>query len=198
MTCTYLKGYRTVLSLSLFALIWIAGMAAYAQDSVPTLKFPTTAEEIEDLVLKAKTQKFQPKSYQIPATKGIEKIVDDPQPDPQPLETLGAMVLFKFDSTEIEAESYRVLEAYATALTGKLNEMTVTINGHTDSTGDDAYNWQLSERRAQAIKEWLIREYRIAPERLTVMAYGETKPLVNNDTKENRALNRRVEFSFWQ
>ena len=67
------------------------------------------------------------------------------------------------------------------------------IAGHTDSTGPDAYNMQLGERRASAVQGLLVDEG-ITSSRLKVHSYGETKPIESNDTKEGRAANRRVEI----
>jgi len=69
----------------------------------------------------------------------------------------------------------------------------IEIAGHTDSDGDAAYNLTLSQNRVNSVKAKLI-EMEIEADRLKAIGYGETKPLVSNDTKENKRLNRRVEF----
>jgi outer membrane protein OmpA-like peptidoglycan-associated protein len=69
----------------------------------------------------------------------------------------------------------------------------VEIGGHTDSIGSDAYNQRLSERRARAVADELIRDG-ISASRLTVRGYGERKPVADNKTEEGRARNRRVEI----
>ena len=69
----------------------------------------------------------------------------------------------------------------------------IEIAGHTDSDGNDAYNLTLSQNRVNSVKSKLI-EMGIEANRLKAIGYGETKPLVSNDTKENKRLNRRVEF----
>ncbi|MBU1667202.1 OmpA family protein [bacterium] len=69
----------------------------------------------------------------------------------------------------------------------------VHIGGHTDSSGDDTHNLNLSQSRVDSVKKALI-DLGIASDRLESVGYGETKPLVSNDTKENRRINRRVEF----
>ena len=69
----------------------------------------------------------------------------------------------------------------------------VEIAGHTDSSGDDAYNLNLSQSRVDSVKKRLI-EMGIDSSRLEAIGYGETQALVSNDTEENRHLNRRVEF----
>jgi outer membrane protein OmpA-like peptidoglycan-associated protein len=67
------------------------------------------------------------------------------------------------------------------------------IQGHTDSTGNAAFNQQLSERRAAAVMDYLV-EKGVAPEKLKSRGLGLKLPAANNDTAEGRAMNRRVEF----
>lgn len=66
------------------------------------------------------------------------------------------------------------------------------IGGHTDSTGSDAYNQKLSQRRADAVKDMLVNRFGIDASRLTSVGYGESKPIASNDTVDGRAQNRRV------
>jgi OOP family OmpA-OmpF porin len=70
------------------------------------------------------------------------------------------------------------------------------ISGHTDSTYTKAHNQKLSERRANSVKEYIIKNFGIAPERLTSKGYGMDKPIATNKTKEGRATNRRIEANF--
>lgn len=72
-------------------------------------------------------------------------------------------------------------------------ELQIELAAHTDDVGTDAYNDQLSSRRGEAVKEYIVRKG-IARERLTSVGYGKRRPLVANDSDENRAVNRRVEF----
>jgi OOP family OmpA-OmpF porin len=69
---------------------------------------------------------------------------------------------------------------------------TVVIEGHTDSTGEAAYNLDLSQRRADSVRDYLIDNYGISPDRLTAKGYGEERPVASNDTAEGRTQNRRV------
>ena len=71
-------------------------------------------------------------------------------------------------------------------------DKTATISGHTDSTGSEAYNQKLSERRAISVKEEIVKQG-ISPDRLDAKGYGEEKPIATNKTKEGRQANRRVE-----
>jgi outer membrane protein OmpA-like peptidoglycan-associated protein len=69
----------------------------------------------------------------------------------------------------------------------------ITLDGHTDSTGTRQYNERLSLARARAVAEFL-RAHGIAPTRMTTRGYGSSQPAAPNDTEQNRALNRRVEI----
>ncbi len=68
------------------------------------------------------------------------------------------------------------------------------IEGHTDSQGDDAFNLDLSQRRANSVRRYLV-EQGITAERLEAVGYGETKPVDTNKTAAGRENNRRVEFT---
>ena len=70
--------------------------------------------------------------------------------------------------------------------------VTTTVEGHTDSVGSDAYNQNLSERRANAVREALISEG-VDGSRVSSVGYGEARPIADNSTDEGRSMNRRVE-----
>lgn len=100
-------------------------------------------------------------------------------------------VNFGFDSAKITNKADNKIEEYATFM--KENpESKATIKGHTDSTGPEKYNQQLSEKRANAVKAEL-ENLGIESNRLKAIGFGETRPLVPNDTRANRAQNRRVD-----
>ncbi len=73
----------------------------------------------------------------------------------------------------------------------------VEIQGYTDSTGDESYNKDLSQYRAESIRDYLIRRG-IKPERLITNGYGEQFPIASNSTREGRIKNRRVEFALME
>ncbi len=100
-----------------------------------------------------------------------------------------------FDSGKdvVKPESYGSVKEIATVL--KENpDVKIRIVGHTDSDGDDALNLDLSKRRAAAVKGFLEKEFGIAAERIQTDGMGEKEPVASNDTPENKAKNRRVEF----
>jgi len=73
------------------------------------------------------------------------------------------------------------------------SDILVEISGHTDNVGSNSSNQRLSQRRADAVKAWLVSKG-IAPDRISAVGYGEESPRVANDTESNRRMNRRIEF----
>ena len=71
----------------------------------------------------------------------------------------------------------------------------IEISAHTDDIGSDAYNLRLSKKRGEATAEYLIKQEGVNPAQLKTVGYGKNKPLVPNTSDENRAINRRVEFT---
>ena len=101
------------------------------------------------------------------------------------------MVNFGFDSTKVEEKYFNDLGELAEFLK-RFEDVGVDIEGHTDSSGPEDYNQQLSQRRSQAVVDMLVNEYGIAPERLEAVGYGESQPVADNSTAEGREENRRV------
>lgn len=102
-------------------------------------------------------------------------------------------ILFDVNSDKINPASYGVLKDIAATL--KANPaIQVQIVGHTDSDGEAAANQSLSERRAQAVVTILQQEFSIEAGRLKASGKGESEPVVDNNTPQNKAMNRRVEF----
>jgi OOP family OmpA-OmpF porin len=70
---------------------------------------------------------------------------------------------------------------------------TTVIEGHTDSVGSAVLNKQLSQQRAEAVREYLIKNYNIDPNRIKAVGYGSERPVADNATAEGRQMNRRIE-----
>jgi OOP family OmpA-OmpF porin len=100
-------------------------------------------------------------------------------------------VNFGFDSTTVQEQYFSDLAELA-AFLKRFEDLDVDVEGHTDSQGPEAYNQQLSQRRAQAVVDYLVSEHGIAADRLDPVGYGESRPVASNDTAEGRAENRRV------
>ncbi len=102
-------------------------------------------------------------------------------------------VEFRTSEDAILRRSFPILDEVATVLK-KYPTFRVAVRGHTDSRGDEAFNEELSQRRADAVREYLIRQG-VARNRLSSKGFGSSKPLASNSTAEGRQSNRRVEFA---
>lgn len=101
---------------------------------------------------------------------------------------------FEFDRAVIRPISYPILDDVAYLLQRNPQIRLIRVEGHTDWIGSDAYNQQLSERRANAVRNYLIQKG-IEPDRLVAVGYGESRPIADNNTVQGRARNRRTEFT---
>lgn len=102
-------------------------------------------------------------------------------------------IQFETNSDVIKSESFKSLDAIA-SLMKNVPKLNAVVEGHTDNTGDADYNKQLSEKRAQAVVNYLAKQG-VELSRLSAKGYGQEKPIESNDTKEGRAANRRVEVN---
>ncbi len=102
-------------------------------------------------------------------------------------------ITFATGKADITPESENTLQKALKTLK-TYQDISVEISGHTDNVGNVKKNQKLSEQRANAVRDWLISNG-IDANRLTAVGYGQEKPMVGNDTKENKAKNRRIEFS---
>lgn len=135
-----------------------------------------------------------------PAAEGaVTQCSDVPPPANPVLAALGEScrvplygVLFDFDKATLKPASFPTLENVLEAMQQE-PALNLTIEGHTDSDGTDAYNLDLSDARAASVVEWLVT-HQVDPDRLLSAGRGETEPVASNDTADGRALNRRVEL----
>jgi outer membrane protein OmpA-like peptidoglycan-associated protein len=104
------------------------------------------------------------------------------------------MVHFETNKAKIKRKSHRLLDNVAAVLAKHPKISRIRVEGHTDSQGDDGSNRDLSQRRAESVREYLIAKG-IAPGRLDAFGFGEEKPIADNKTSKGRAANRRVEFN---
>lgn len=102
-------------------------------------------------------------------------------------------ITFDVNKADVKPESYGTLKSIADVLNENAS-VKVRIVGHTDSDGDDAMNLELSRRRAESVKNELVKNFGIDASRMETEGAGETKPVAPNDTPANKAQNRRVEF----
>ncbi len=100
--------------------------------------------------------------------------------------------LFGYDSSELGPDSLPILEKIAD-LRLRFPDYVMVIVGHTDNIGSPDYNLRLSQRRADAVKEWLVRRYNVSPTKLETIGRGAQELLVPSGTVDEQASNRRVE-----
>ena len=105
-----------------------------------------------------------------------------------------ADALFDFDKSVVRKDGMKNIDEALAKLAGVDVEM-VIATGHTDSVGTDAYNVKLSDRRAAAVKAYLVSKG-IAASKITTLGKGESQPVATNKTKEGRQKNRRVDIEF--
>lgn len=109
--------------------------------------------------------------------------------------TFESGVLFGVDKSSLEPTAQSKIKDLA-AILNKYPDTYILIEGHTDNTGSDAHNLDLSERRAKAVSDFLNNNS-ISESRLKTAWYGEAQPKFANDTDKNRSQNRRVEFAIY-
>lgn len=103
-------------------------------------------------------------------------------------------VFFRFDSAELTAEAQAILDTNFRWLSRPQNsELRFVLEGHTDDRGSEEYNLALGDRRAEVVREYLVRKG-IAPSRIETVSIGEERPFVSGSTEEAYSQNRRTEF----
>ena len=125
-----------------------------------------------------------------PAPAPAPAYIAPPAPAPKTLVLEG--VNFDFDKSFIRADDFANLDQDVATLKD-WGDVKVEVAGHTDSIGTDQYNMGLSQRRAEAVRNYLVSKG-IAADRLSINAYGESQPIADNTTDEGRFKNRRVEL----
>jgi len=101
-------------------------------------------------------------------------------------------VRFPVNKAEISGEAKAMIDEAVSPLVKENRGVWFEIEGHTDTTGEVAYNFRLGEERALAVRDYIAKTHGIALNRLNVISYGEEKPVADNKDREGRAQNRRV------
>jgi len=109
--------------------------------------------------------------------------------------TFESGVLFDVDQSALNASAQTKIKNLAEVFT-KYPDSYILIEGHTDASGSDEHNMELSERRAKAVDQYL-QSQKVSSDRVKTAWYGETQPKFSNDTEANKAQNRRVEFAIY-
>ena len=147
--------------------------------AIITLKGKTTEVEAKPL---EKNEKF-PRLKMVPPVPSVEAN--------SLLITLDSGILFDVDKYDVRPEAERALASLATVLK-EADVKAFEIDGHTDSDASDEYNQALSEKRANAVKDFLASQGLTSE--ITIIGYGESRPVASNDTPEGKQKNRRVEI----
>lgn len=112
--------------------------------------------------------------------------------DVKKITQIASKIFFETNSDKLKVASLVQLDELAEILQ-RYPEANLTVEGHTDDVGEDAYNMTLSQKRTESVKTYLMGKG-IFESRLTAIGYGETKPIADNKTSIGRAKNRRVEL----
>ncbi len=107
---------------------------------------------------------------------------------------MDATTLFDFDKSNLRPQGKEKLDELVAKVKSHQAVDSITITGHTDSVGTDAYNQKLSERRANSVRDYMIKDGIDASLITSTKGMGETQPVASNDTAEGRQKNRRVEI----
>lgn len=173
---------KTVLSIALLLSCVIA--------SAGEVQFPTTQADIVRGLSSQPTGQSrsfgQNRSFM---SRGVGGVVEDPTPA-----KVAANIQFAYNSAQILDESKALLNEFGKAFSEELAEASIEVVGHTDDRGNDDYNQELGQQRAQAVVDYLVALYGVERSRLKVSSRGEQSPIAGNDDEAGRAKNRRVEF----
>lgn len=101
-------------------------------------------------------------------------------------------VKFEFNKWDLTEEAEAALDMFVETLIAMDKGLYLTIQGHTDNTGPEAWNLLLGKRRADAVVEYFFKKYHIPLHRMEVISFGSSDPIADNSTREGRAQNRRV------
>lgn len=135
----------------------------------------------------------------------------EPPPPPKPIKAIGkakiendeikipGKIHFDFNKATIkeDKETKEILQTVADVMKENPQITKLRVEGHTDDAGTSEYNHKLSQDRAESVINWLVKNG-VDKARLDGKGWGEERPLVKNDTKENKETNRRVEFKIWE
>lgn len=177
---------RLLLSASLLAWALLAAFPAQAQERL------VGKQEFIEKLGGSEPAQGQLRGLKLRGPAGVKSAG---QAAPAPKE-IALSIHFKYDSTELADEFSReqLREAGEALSSSELRGLGFEIGGHTDGQGSEAYNLELSRRRAQAVKDALCRGFQVDCARLAVKGYGKSLPVAGNDDEAGRAQNRRVVF----
>ncbi len=121
-------------------------------------------------------------------------VAAEPAPMPKEETIVIRNVHFEFDKATLTAADRAQLDTVATRLKTEATTARLSVSGHTDSVGKDAYNQRLSEQRAKAVTDYLVSSGVPRASVVSVKGVGEAQPVADNNTADGRAMNRRTEI----
>ena len=192
---------KTLLNLAVIASLGLSTQA-FAQEAHSGPNEAIVGDSAGDCVIDGSGEKVRTSAWT--QEKGDEAcappaavVAEEPAPVPTPVSetmTLSAAALFEFDSAKFVRDQPQLNE-FADRVKGLTTVESVNVVGHTDSVGTDAYNQGLSERRAEAVKTYLV-DRGVDANLISVSGMGESQPVADNATADGREQNRRVEITF--
>jgi outer membrane protein OmpA-like peptidoglycan-associated protein len=198
----HLSQFRpfTGLSIGILVLTWACLATAPAQET----KSPSEAEkkqlELERQKLELEKKQLELQRKQLQLEEAARKELQLQETEKAVTMKLEGDVLFDFGKAEVKPEAEQTLDKVGTVI-GQFPEGKVLIEGHTDSKGSPDINLELSKRRAEAVKDWLVKKKGVPESVITSRGFGETKPVApdknpdGSDNPQGRQQNRRVEIT---
>jgi outer membrane protein OmpA-like peptidoglycan-associated protein len=145
-----------------------------------------------DQVAQLGTQLGQAEKARVDAEAALLKLIAAKEESRGLVITLSGSVLFAFNEAALLPDARARLDQVADALLGA-PDRSIVVEGYTDSRGSDSFNLDLSQRRAEAVREYLVGRG-VVPDLIRAQGFGKARPIADNNTPEGRANNRRVEI----
>ncbi len=190
----------TGLSICILVLTWTCSATAPAQETKGPLEAEKSKLELERQKLELEKKQLELQRKQLQIEEAARKELQIEETEEAVTMKLEGDVLFDFDRAEIKPEAEQTLDKVGSVI-AQFPEGKVLIEGHTDSKGAPDVNLGVSKRRAEAVKDWLIKKKGVPESIITTGGFGETKPVAPNtnpdgsDNTQGRQQNRRVEIT---
>jgi Outer membrane protein and related peptidoglycan-associated (lipo)proteins len=190
----------TELLICILVLTWAGVVTAPAQETKSPLEIEKKQLELERQKLELEKKQLELQRKQLQMEEAARQELQLKETEKAVTMKLEGDVLFDFDKAEIKPEAERILDKVGTVI-AQFPEGKMLIEGHTDSKGSPDVNLELSKRRAEAVKDWLVKKKGIPESIITTRGFGETKPVAPNtnpdgsDDPQGRQQNRRVEIT---
>ncbi|HZC00992.1 MAG TPA: OmpA family protein [Gammaproteobacteria bacterium] len=187
-------------SIGILVLAWAGLATAPAQETKRPLETEKEQLELERQRLELEKKQLELQRKQLQMEEAAREELQLKETEKAITMKLEGDVLFDFDKAEIKPEAERTLDQVGTVI-GQFPEGKVLIEGHTDSKGSPDINLELSKRRAEAVKDWLVKKKGVPESIITSRGSGETKPVApdtnpdGSDNPQGRQQNRRVEIT---